>query len=57
MQGLEEFRQAMADPAGYARGLKAQGRKIIGYFCSYTPEEIIHAAGAHPLRLFGTQGK
>lgn len=57
MLGLQEFHQAMADPAGYARGLKAQGRKIIGYFCSYTPEEIIHAAGAHPQRLFGTRGE
>ena len=55
MQGLQEFHQAMADPAGYARGLKDQGRKIIGYFCSYTPEEIIHAAGVHPQRLFGTR--
>ena len=28
-------------------------RKIIGYICSYTPIEIIHAAGFHPLRIFG----
>lgn len=24
----------------------------IGYFCSFAPDEIIHAAGAHPVRLF-----
>ncbi|MBI1987768.1 MAG: 2-hydroxyacyl-CoA dehydratase [Nitrospinae bacterium] len=26
-------------------------RKVIGYFCNYVPEEIIHAAGHIPLRL------
>jgi len=28
-------------------------KKIIGTFCSYIPEEIIHAAGLVPTRLFG----
>jgi len=28
-------------------------KKIIGTFCSYIPEEIIHAAGLVPVRLFG----
>jgi len=28
-------------------------KKIFGYFCSYTPEELLHAAGIHPVRLFG----
>lgn len=30
-------------------------RKIIGYMCSYVPEELIHAAGFHPLRLFSSK--
>jgi len=56
MKHLEAYRQAASDPAGYARQLKkASGKKIIGYTCSYTPEEVIMAAGAHPLRLFGTK--
>ncbi|MEE9912288.1 MAG: 2-hydroxyacyl-CoA dehydratase family protein [Deltaproteobacteria bacterium] len=56
MKHLEEYRQAVSDPSGYARQLqKASGKKIIGYTCSYTPEEVIMAAGAHPLRLFGTK--
>ena len=56
MNHLEEYRQAASEPSGYARQLKkASGRKIIGYTCSYTPEEVIMAAGAHPLRLFGTK--
>jgi len=28
-------------------------RKVIGYFCSYTPEEIISAAGMLPFRIIG----
>ncbi|PKN18373.1 MAG: 2-hydroxyacyl-CoA dehydratase [Deltaproteobacteria bacterium HGW-Deltaproteobacteria-6] len=56
MNHLEEYRQAVSEPAGYARQLKkASGKKIIGYTCSYTPEEVIMAGGAHPLRLFGTK--
>lgn len=27
--------------------------KIIGWLCSYVPEEIIHAAGFHPMRISG----
>ena len=27
------------------------GKKVIGYFCSYVPEEIIHAAGFIPYRM------
>ncbi len=30
---------------------KKSGRKIIGYFCSYFPEEIVHAAGFVPYRM------
>ncbi len=56
MKHLEAYRGAVSDPFGYARHLKKEtGKKIIGYTCSYTPEEMILAAGAHPLRLFGTR--
>jgi benzoyl-CoA reductase subunit C len=30
---------------------KNDGEKIMGYFCSYVPEEIIHAAGFIPYRM------
>ncbi len=33
------------------REIKKGGKKIIGYFCSYTPEEMILAAGMHPVRI------
>jgi benzoyl-CoA reductase subunit C len=34
---------------------KAEGKKVVGLLCSYVPEEIIHAAGMLPWRIFGTQ--
>jgi benzoyl-CoA reductase subunit C len=55
MNTFEEFEQISSDPLNYARKIKEQGKMILGYFCSYTPEEIIHAAGIHPIRLFGTK--
>ncbi len=55
MTGLDDFYEILKDPAAYGRKLKGEGRRrIVGYFCSYTPEEIIYAAGAHPFRIFGS---
>jgi len=33
---------------------KDQGGKIVGYFCSTVPEELITAAGLIPLRMRAT---
>ncbi len=58
MKQIEECRQILKDPNGYVKRLKAEsGRKVVGTFCSYAPEEIILAAGAHPFRLFGSGEK
>ncbi len=58
MKQLDECYNVLADPYGYAKRLKAtSGKKIIGTLCTYAPEEIIVAAGAHPLRLFGSGRK
>lgn len=54
MKSLNEFYEIIDNPGKYAKSLQSKGKKIIGYFCSYTPEEIILAAGAHPMRLFGS---
>jgi bzd-type benzoyl-CoA reductase N subunit len=32
---------------------KHQGKKVFGWLCTYVPEEIIHAAGALPVRITG----
>jgi benzoyl-CoA reductase subunit C len=50
-----EFRDLLEHRHEHARALKAQGRKIVGYFCTYTPEELIYAAGAVPVRIMSTE--
>jgi len=56
MEKLNDFYEAVSDTNNYVRNLKTSGKKVLGYLCSYTPEEIIFAAGIHPVRLFGTAG-
>ena len=38
----------------FLTGWKEQGGKILGYYCSYVPEEIITAAGMMPYRMRAT---
>jgi len=39
----------------YARHWKTEtGGKVVGYFCTYVPEEILYAAGILPVRILGT---
>jgi bcr-type benzoyl-CoA reductase subunit C len=55
MESLKILSAAVADPFTYSRKLQEQsGKKVVGYMCTYAPEEIIFAAGAHPLRLFSS---
>lgn len=56
MSVLDHFLEAAENPGGLARNLKVRGIPILGYPCSYAPEEIIHAAGVHPFRLVGGGG-
>ena len=37
-----------------AEGLKGAGTRVFGYFCNYTPEEIIYSAGIIPVRIRGS---
>jgi len=50
LKGADEYYQ---DYCFRARELKAQGKKIIGYLCAFTPLEIITAAGFIPFRIKG----
>jgi len=38
---------------GFIEKWKADGRKVLGYTCTFIPEEIIHAAGLLPYRVRG----
>ena len=55
MKELMPFYQAVEDPAALARSIT--DKKIIGTLCSYAPEELIYAAGCHPMRLFSSGGE
>jgi benzoyl-CoA reductase subunit C len=55
MKVFEKFEEWYRNRHEYARKWKAEtGGKVLGYFCTYVPEEIIYAAGALPVRIFGS---
>ena len=55
---LDETRElALLTHNHYLEEAKRQGKKIMGYFCSYMPEEIIHAAGFVPYRMRAVESK
>lgn len=51
VSALLKLRKLLAARPAEIMEAKAKSRKIIGYFCSYIPEEIIWASGMIPLRL------
>ncbi|MHA1131257.1 MAG: 2-hydroxyacyl-CoA dehydratase subunit D [Candidatus Helarchaeota archaeon] len=48
---MEPFTQAAALPNSWVNNWKAAGKKVLGYFCSYIPDEIIYAANILPIRI------
>jgi bzd-type benzoyl-CoA reductase N subunit len=54
MLKLKQFHDIANDPIAYARQWKTETQsRVVGFFCSYAPEEIIWAAGALPYRILG----
>ncbi len=55
MTALEELsRPAVSLTNPYIERWKEKGGKVIGYYCTYVPVEIIHAAGMFPFRMRAT---
>ncbi|MBB6696775.1 double-cubane-cluster-containing anaerobic reductase [Clostridium algidicarnis] len=52
-KGFEEFSEARRNGFIKVKELKDEGKKIVGTFCTFTPVEIIFAAGAIPVSLCG----
>lgn len=48
---IEKFKLAIPLENPWITKWKSEGRKVLGYFCSYIPEEIIYAAGILPVRV------
>lgn len=55
LEGLEQFRlvNATFPQTQEIADFKQKGGKIFGWLCTYVPEEMIHAAGALPIRIVG----
>lgn len=52
MSALDELSALAAEPENEAvKDWKAQGKKVVGFFCSYVPEEILYAANILPVRV------
>lgn len=50
-QNFELFADARKQGFLTMKNLKDEGKKVVGYFCSYTPVEIFMAAGAVPVGI------
>ena len=50
------FTELISNQSEMLSALSKKGRKSIGYFCHYTPVELIHAAGFIPVRISGGPG-
>ncbi|MCK5557653.1 MAG: 2-hydroxyacyl-CoA dehydratase, partial [Candidatus Hydrogenedentes bacterium] len=53
---VEIFESVCADPYETARAAAEQGQEVAGYMCTYTPVELLHAAGYLPVRVLGRAG-
>ncbi|MEK7848763.1 MAG: 2-hydroxyacyl-CoA dehydratase [Chloroflexota bacterium] len=54
MSVWERFAQVVSDRHSYARQWKGRtGGRVVGYLCTYVPEEYVYAAGALPVRVLG----
>jgi len=52
---FRKFRDWEQNRHEYAREWKKRtGGKVMGFFCTYAPEELMHAAGILPVRILGS---
>ncbi len=52
MNALEELSRLASEPVNPAiEEWKAEGKKVVGFFCTYVPEEILYAANILPYRV------
>ena len=52
---IEQFKQLEKNRHDYAKDWKKKNNgKVMGYFCTYVPEEILYAAGVLSVRVLGS---
>jgi benzoyl-CoA reductase subunit C len=54
MHALESFRNLFLTRHDVAKRWKKRGKPVVGWTCTYTPEEIVYAASALPIRILGS---
>ena len=47
----DEFKNPIPLMNSWVNNWKDEGKKVLGYFCSYIPEEVFHAADILPVRM------
>jgi len=50
-EAADAMMEIVRDPHTRLRSKREEGGEAVGYFCSYVPVELIHAAGFTPVRL------
>jgi len=55
-KGVDVFKSVSASPYDLARTVAQGGQKVAGYMCTYTPVELLDAAGYFPVRILGRVG-
>jgi bcr-type benzoyl-CoA reductase subunit C len=55
-KGVDVFRSVSANLYEPARTAAQRGQKVAGYMCTYTPVELLDAAGYVPVRILGRMG-
>ena len=55
MTAIAQFQELYAERGKRARQLHDSGKKVIGYFCCFVPDEIIAAFDMVPYRIQGSQ--
>ena len=53
MSILSPFKDSLLTRHEIAKRWKAKGGRVIGWSCAYTPEELVYAANALPVMVFG----
>jgi len=53
MNPLQVFRGLLTTRHDVAKRWKREGKRVVGWTCTYVPQEIIYAAGALPVMIFG----
>ncbi len=56
MEALQPFRMTLSNRHKVAKQWKNTGHPVVGWTCTYTPEEVIYAAQALPVMVWGSLG-